>query len=60
MHLEAMMERVWRCIWRPKSSNSEIHLEANIKLNPKMHLEVMIELVWRSCNSEMHLDAEIM
>jgi len=28
MHMEAEIERVWRCIWRPRSSNSENHLEA--------------------------------
>jgi len=35
LHLEAVIERVWRCIWRPRSSNSEMHLEA------------VIERVWR-------------
>jgi hypothetical protein len=65
MHLEAVMERVWRCIWRPRSSNSLMHLEAEIKLNSEMHLEAEIEPVWRctrrprSCNSEMHLEAVI-
>jgi hypothetical protein len=59
MHLEAEIERVWRCVWRPRSSNSEIYLEAEIKLNSEMHLEVGIERVWRSCNSAMHLEAEI-
>jgi hypothetical protein len=29
MHWEAVIERVWT----PRSSNSEIHLEAEIKLN---------------------------
>jgi len=35
MHLEAVIARVRRCIWRPRSSNSEMHLEA------------VIERVWR-------------
>ena len=35
MHLEAVIEGVWRCTWRPRSWNSEIHLEA------------VIERVWR-------------
>jgi hypothetical protein len=48
MHLEAVIERVWTCIWRPRSSNSEMHLEAEIKLNSEMHLEAVIEQVWRS------------
>jgi hypothetical protein len=59
MHLEAEIEQVWRCIWRPRSSNSKIHLEAEIMLNSEMHLEVVIERVWRWCNSEMHLEAVI-
>jgi hypothetical protein len=59
MQLEAVIKRVWRCIWRPRSSNSEIHLEAEIELNSEMHLEVGIEGVQRSCNSEMHLESEI-
>jgi len=54
MHLEAMIERVWRCTWRPRSSctqrctwrprscNSEMHLEAGIKLYSEMHLEAEI------------------
>jgi hypothetical protein len=59
IHLEAEIERVWRCIWRPRTSNSKIHLEAEIKLKSEMHLEVVIKRVWRSCNLEMHLEAEI-
>jgi hypothetical protein len=35
MCLEAMIERIWRCPWRPRSCNSEMHLEA------------VIEGVWR-------------
>ena len=27
MHLEAVIERVWRCIWKRRSNNSEMHLE---------------------------------
>ena len=43
-----------------------MHLEAEIKLNSEMHLEAVIEGVWRytwkprSCNSELHLEADIM
>jgi len=43
MHLEAVIEPVWRCIWRPRSSNAEIHLEAAIKLNSNMQLEAVNE-----------------
>jgi hypothetical protein len=28
MHVEAEIERVWRCIWRPRSCNLDMHLEA--------------------------------
>jgi len=28
MRLEAVIERIWRCSWRPRSCNSEMHLEA--------------------------------
>jgi hypothetical protein len=49
-HFEAVMVRVWRCIWRPRSSNSEMHLEAEIKLNSEMHLEAGIERDW-GCTS---------
>jgi hypothetical protein len=49
MHLEAVIERVRRCIWRLRSCNSEMHLEAEIKLNSEMHLAAVIERVWR-CN----------
>jgi hypothetical protein len=39
MHIEAVIEWVWRCIWRLRSSNSEMDLEAEITLNSEMHLE---------------------
>ena len=94
MHLEAVIERVWRCTWRPRSSwtqrctwtprsseigdafggrdwvtqwctwrpwcrdfedalggrdrvNSEMHLEAEMKLNSEILLEAVIKRVWR-------------
>jgi len=31
MPLEAVIERGWGCIWRLRSSNSEMHLEAMIE-----------------------------
>jgi hypothetical protein len=33
MHLQAVIQRVWSCSWRLRSGNSEIHVEAEIKLN---------------------------
>jgi hypothetical protein len=58
-YLKALMARVWRGNWRPRSSNSEIHLEENIMLNSEINLDVVIERVWRLCNSERQLEAEI-
>jgi hypothetical protein len=52
MYLEGVIERVWRSIWRPRSSNLEMHLVPEIKLNSEMHLEAEIKL-----NTEMHLEA---
>jgi hypothetical protein len=46
MHLEAMIKSVWRCIWRPRSSSSEMQLDAEITLNSQMHFAVVIERVW--------------
>jgi hypothetical protein len=31
MQLEAMIELVWRCIWRPRVCNSEMYLKAVIE-----------------------------
>jgi len=65
MHLEAVKEGVWRCTWRPRWSNSEIHLGAEFELNTVIHSDAVIKRIWRciwrprSCNSEMHLEAEI-
>jgi hypothetical protein len=65
MHFEAVIKRVWRSTRRPRSSNSEIQVEAEIKLYSEMYLEAVIEQVWRciwtlrSSDSEMHLEADI-
>jgi hypothetical protein len=45
MHLEAVIEGVWRSTWRPRSWNSEMHLDAKIELNSEMRLEDGIERV---------------
>jgi len=65
MHLDAVIERIWRCIWRPRLCNIE------------MHFESVIEQVWRCtwrlwsselrdalegrdrASLEMHMEAEI-
>jgi hypothetical protein len=50
---------------RPRSSNSEMHMEGVIELNNEMHLEAMIERIGRcirrprSSNSEIHLEVEM-
>jgi hypothetical protein len=31
IHFEAVIERVWRCIWMLRLRNSEMHLEAVIE-----------------------------
>ena len=58
MHLEAVIERVWICTWRPRSRelraalggrvrlSLEMQLEAEIECT-KMHWEATIERVWR-------------
>jgi len=64
MRLEAVIERVWICTWRPKSSEfGDMHLEAMIvrtwrprpsefggrnRASLEMHLEAVIERVWTS------------
>jgi len=54
-----------RYTWRPRSSNSEMHLEAEINLNSDMHWEIMIKrdrrCIWRPrwSSSGIHFEAEI-
>jgi len=43
MHLEAVIERDWRCTWRPCSCELASHNRASLKT----HLEAVIERVWR-------------
>jgi len=43
MHMEAVIERVWRCTWRPSSSE----FGGSSHLGVKIHLEAVIERVWR-------------
>jgi len=66
MHLEAGIEGVWRCTWRPRNRvNSEMHLEAEIKWTQRC-----TGRLWSSkfgdalgdqhrVNSEIHLETEI-
>jgi hypothetical protein len=43
MYLEAVIQRVWSGIWKPRSSNSDMHMEAEIWLDSEMQLEAVIE-----------------
>jgi len=43
MRLEARIERVWRCIWRPRSSELRDALEGRDRASLEMHLEAVIE-----------------
>jgi len=43
MHLEAMIERVWRCTWRLRSSELRDALGGHDRAN----FQAVIERVWR-------------
>jgi hypothetical protein len=43
MHCEAVIERVWRCTWRLRSSELRAALGGQDRASPEMHLEAMIE-----------------
>jgi len=64
MQLESVIERGWRCISRPRSSNSELHLQAD-RVSLAMHLEAEIKLLRDArggrnrASLEMHLEAVI-
>jgi len=43
MHSEAVIERVWRCTWRPRSSELRDALGDRDRASLDMHLEAMID-----------------
>jgi len=43
MHFEAVMERVWGCNWRPRSSELRAALGGHDRAGLEMHLEAKIE-----------------
>jgi len=43
MHLEAIIERDWRCTWRPKSSELRDALSGRDRDSLEMQLETEIE-----------------
>jgi len=48
MHFEAVMERGWRCNWRPRLSELRDALGGRDRASLDMHLQAMIERDWRS------------
>jgi len=47
IYLEAMIELVWRCTWRPRSSELRDALGGRDGLSLEIHWEAVIEQVWR-------------
>jgi len=47
MHLEAVIERVWRCTWRRYPTVFGDTLGGPDGVNLEMHSEMVIERVWR-------------
>jgi len=47
MYLEAVIERVERCTWRPRSSELRDALRSKDRVNSEIHSEAVIERVWR-------------
>jgi len=43
MHLEAVIERVWRCTWGPCSCD----LGGRNRTSSETHLQAVIERIWR-------------
>ena len=48
IHSAAVIEQVWRCTWRPRSSALRDALGSRDKASLEMHLQGMIERDWRS------------
>jgi len=47
MHWEAVIERVWRCTWRPRWSELRDALGGRDRASLEMHWEAVPERVWR-------------
>jgi len=47
MHFEAMIELVWRCTWRPGSSELTDALGGRDRSSLETHWEAVIDRVWR-------------
>jgi len=66
IRLEAMIQRLWRCTWRRKSSEFRNTLGGHDRVNLQMHSEIVIEQDWRCTwggrnrpSLEIHLEAVI-
>jgi hypothetical protein len=53
MHLEAVIDRVWRCTWKPRSSEFGYALGVRDRASLEMHLEAMIKQDWRSTSRQL-------
>jgi len=49
IHSDAVMELVWGCNWRPRSSELKDALGGRDKASLEMHFKAVIERGWR-CN----------
>jgi len=47
MHLEALIERVWRCPWRPTSSELRAAIAGHDRESMEMHFDTEIEQTQR-------------
>jgi len=47
MHFEAVIERVWRCIWRPRLSDLRDALGGSDGASLEMRWEAVFDRVWR-------------
>jgi len=48
MQLEAIIERLWRCTWRPRLSEFGDALGGRDQASLKMYLQAVIEGIWTS------------
>jgi hypothetical protein len=46
IHLEAVIDRVWRCTWRPVSSELRATPGGRARGSMEMHMEAVIKGVW--------------
>jgi len=62
MHLEVVIERMWRHTWRPRSSELIDALRDRDRAGLEMHLEAMAVRTWRPGSrkfGDRHLEAVI-